>query len=125
MDELLSTKWHILQSGATLVSRPELFTRLDGAQESKLTLISTPAGFGKTTRIGQWAARNQVPITWLSLDEEDNDCLWQDCESPDSQSNYACGEPSAASSPGKDRSAHAALVAFSTSSQNHPPTHGH
>ena len=39
----------------------------------KLTLISAPAGFGKTTLVGEWLSGCEVPAAWLSLDEEDND----------------------------------------------------
>jgi LuxR family maltose regulon positive regulatory protein len=40
-----------------------------------LTLIAAPAGFGKTTLIGQWRAGpgHQFPLAWLSLDDDDND----------------------------------------------------
>lgn len=40
----------------------------------KLTLIAAPAGFGKTTLLSDWVARNQRPAAWVSLDENDNDC---------------------------------------------------
>ncbi|MHB1415961.1 MAG: LuxR C-terminal-related transcriptional regulator [Chloroflexota bacterium] len=39
----------------------------------KLTLISAPAGFGKTTLIGEWVASCERPVAWISLDEGDND----------------------------------------------------
>ena len=39
----------------------------------KLTLISAPAGFGKTTLVSEWLASCQQPAAWLSLDEGDND----------------------------------------------------
>jgi len=39
----------------------------------KLTLISAPAGFGKTTLVSEWIAQCGRPIAWLSLDEGDND----------------------------------------------------
>jgi LuxR family transcriptional regulator, maltose regulon positive regulatory protein len=58
----------------SLVSRERLYRLLDGGLERKLTLISAPAGFGKTTLISQWLAeRNTFPVAWLSLDEGDND----------------------------------------------------
>jgi LuxR family maltose regulon positive regulatory protein len=42
--------------------------------ERKLTLLTAPAGFGKTTLVSQWLAeRNTFPVAWLSLDEGDND----------------------------------------------------
>jgi LuxR family transcriptional regulator, maltose regulon positive regulatory protein len=39
----------------------------------KLTLVSAPAGFGKTTLLGEWIAGCERPVAWLSLDEGDND----------------------------------------------------
>ena len=39
----------------------------------KLTLISAPAGFGKTTLVSEWVAGCGRPVAWLSLDEGDND----------------------------------------------------
>jgi LuxR family maltose regulon positive regulatory protein len=43
------------------------------AKGSKLTLISAPAGFGKTTLVSEWITRCGRPVAWLSLDEGDND----------------------------------------------------
>ncbi len=39
----------------------------------RLTLISAPAGFGKTTLVSEWIASCGMPVAWLSLDEGDND----------------------------------------------------
>jgi LuxR family maltose regulon positive regulatory protein len=39
----------------------------------KLTLISAPAGFSKTTLLSEWVAGSGRPVAWLSLDEGDND----------------------------------------------------
>lgn len=49
--------------------------RLNLAQERsyKLTLVTAPAGYGKTTLLAQWAQASRHPVAWLSLDEEDND----------------------------------------------------
>jgi LuxR family maltose regulon positive regulatory protein len=59
---------------SSLVARPRLLARLDAALESKLTLLVAPAGFGKTTLIGQWLRERQVgPLAWVSLDSGDND----------------------------------------------------
>ncbi len=59
---------------SSLVRRDRLYRLLDGGLERKLTLISAPAGFGKTTLVSQWLAeRNTLPVAWLSLDEGDND----------------------------------------------------
>ena len=58
-----------------LVSRPRLIERLNAGPRSgrKLTLISAPAGFGKTTLLSEWAAGCRRPVAWLSLDKGDND----------------------------------------------------
>ena len=56
-----------------LVLRPGLVERLDTGLHRKLTLISAPAGFGKTTLVSAWAAGSDRQVAWLSLDERDND----------------------------------------------------
>jgi len=56
-----------------LVPRPRLIERLNAGLQRKLTLISAPAGFGKTTLLSEWASSCRHPIAWLSLDEGDND----------------------------------------------------
>jgi LuxR family maltose regulon positive regulatory protein len=50
-----------------------LLERLNTGLQRKLTLISAPAGFGKTTLLSECAARCGRPVAWLSLDEGDND----------------------------------------------------
>ena len=56
-----------------MVARPRLIERLNEGKRHKLTLISAPAGFGKTTLVSEWAAGCERPTAWLSLDEGDND----------------------------------------------------
>ncbi len=70
---LLSTKLYLPAPRPDLVPRPRLFERLDAGTRGKLTLVSAPAGFGKTTLVSEWASRCAIPVTWLSLDEGDND----------------------------------------------------
>jgi LuxR family maltose regulon positive regulatory protein len=75
---LLQTKLHIPPARPELVSRPRLIERLNEGQNSKLILISAPAGFGKTTLLAEWVrslseAGTTDGIAWLSLDEDDND----------------------------------------------------
>jgi LuxR family maltose regulon positive regulatory protein len=57
------------------VQRPRLIQLLkEGpASKRKLTLISAPAGFGKTTLVVEWLTQTNLPAAWLSLDEADND----------------------------------------------------
>jgi len=73
--QVLATKLFIPPSRPNLVSRPNLTERLNAGLigGSKLTLISAPAGFGKTTLISEWITRSKRPAVWLSLDEGDND----------------------------------------------------
>lgn len=76
---ILATKLYIPPPRPKVVLRPHLLERLneDLRQNQglgrKLTLISAPAGFGKTTLISEWVAGLEQPATWLSLDEGDND----------------------------------------------------
>jgi LuxR family maltose regulon positive regulatory protein len=83
---LLQTKLHIplvrpdpaTGLRARLVSRPRLIGRLNVGLHCKLTLISAPAGFGKTTLVAEWVRNLSEAgmvdgIAWLSLDEDDND----------------------------------------------------
>ena len=58
-----------------LVSRVRLTARLAAGLNSPLTLISAPAGFGKTTLISEWQAGvgRDDPLAWLSLEDDDND----------------------------------------------------
>ena len=72
---LLTTKLYIPPVRPNLVSRPRLIERLNAGLHRKLTLISAPAGFGKTTLLSEWAAGcgPRTRVAWLSLDEGDND----------------------------------------------------
>ena len=58
---------------AQLVPRSHLVERLQQGAERALTLVSAPAGFGKTTLLAQWLAQSGMPVAWLSLEAEDND----------------------------------------------------
>jgi ATP/maltotriose-dependent transcriptional regulator MalT len=60
-------------SRPNVVLRPRLSERLNEGLHRKLTLISAPAGFGKTTLLSEWVASCQRSVAWLSLDEGDND----------------------------------------------------
>jgi LuxR family maltose regulon positive regulatory protein len=92
---LLIAKLHPPHLPAALVARPDVMARLDAGMAYKLTLLSTPAGFGKTTAVSQWLAARTAPIAltepqipaeatphpttfyqdtaWVALDEGDND----------------------------------------------------
>jgi LuxR family maltose regulon positive regulatory protein len=73
---LLETKLYVPKARRELVARPRLSERLGRGAESKLTLISAPAGFGKTTLLGDWLETRpatESSSAWLSLDQSDND----------------------------------------------------
>ena len=69
---ILETKLHTPLSRTNLVARPNLINRLNEGLGRKLTLVSAPAGYGKTTIISRWASLSDYPFAWLSLDENDN-----------------------------------------------------
>ncbi|MCQ3980066.1 MAG: helix-turn-helix transcriptional regulator, partial [Anaerolineae bacterium] len=71
-DTLLATKLHPPPLRRDFVPRQRLTVKLNHILESKLTLITAPAGFGKTTLIREWVEPYGHPIAWLSLDERDN-----------------------------------------------------
>jgi LuxR family maltose regulon positive regulatory protein len=70
---LLKSKLSIPSINNGQVSRPRLIERLNYGLESKLTLISAPAGYGKTTLLSSWAASCGLPVAWFTLDSGDND----------------------------------------------------
>ncbi len=72
---LLATKLRQPRVRASIVARSRLTERLNAGLSRALTLISAPAGFGKTTLLSEWlaGAAQTVPAAWLSLDEDDND----------------------------------------------------
>ena len=73
MVQLLATKFFIPSIRRVLVPRARLIARLNDGLYGKLTLISAPAGFGKTTLVSEWIASCGKPIAWLSIDEGDNE----------------------------------------------------
>ncbi|WP_203935036.1 LuxR C-terminal-related transcriptional regulator [Virgisporangium ochraceum] len=77
---VLTTKLFAPARRTRLVGRPRVHERLDATLETghRLTLVSAPAGFGKTTALGDWLTglsqrHGHVGFGWLSLDEGDND----------------------------------------------------
>ena len=70
---ILATKLYITPPRPEAVFRSRLIERLNRGLHRRLTLISAPAGFGKTTLMSEWVTGCQQPVAWLSLDEEDND----------------------------------------------------
>src|SRR5438105_9958533 len=77
-EQLLSTKFFVPSFSSALVPRPRLTRLLDEGIGCPLTLVSAPAGFGKTTLLSAWvhAREEDYPrVAWVSLDEGDNDLL--------------------------------------------------
>jgi len=72
---LLETKLYVPSPPTTLVTRPRLVERLSKGIKCKLVLISAPAGFGKTTLLSEWIQKNEMPVSWFSIDKSDNDPL--------------------------------------------------
>jgi LuxR family maltose regulon positive regulatory protein len=70
---ILATKLYLPRLRPNVVSRPHLIERLSAGLHRKLTLISAPAGFGKTTLVSAWVQESERATAWLSLDEGDND----------------------------------------------------
>ncbi|MGD9100740.1 MAG: LuxR C-terminal-related transcriptional regulator [Anaerolineae bacterium] len=70
---LLTTKFYVPPLRPGFVSRPRLIELLQAGLARKLTLVSAPAGFGKTTLINEWISASERPVAWISLDQGDND----------------------------------------------------
>jgi len=70
---ILATKLYVPPPQPRAVLRPRLVERLNEGLHRKLTLVSAPAGFGKTTLLSGWVAGCERPTAWLSLDEGDSD----------------------------------------------------
>lgn len=56
-----------------VILRPRLIERLNEGLDRKLTLVSAPVGFGKTTLVSEWVTGCGRPVAWMSLDEGDNE----------------------------------------------------
>ena len=61
-ESLISTKLLIPPLRRTVIQRPPLMALLDAGSEVPLTLVSAPAGFGKTTLLAAWARRGRMPL---------------------------------------------------------------
>ena len=69
---LLATKLFVPRPRPDLVPRPRLIARLDaGLDAGRCSLLSAPAGAGKTSLLAAWLAQVDRPVAWLTLDERD------------------------------------------------------
>lgn len=73
MQSLLKTKLFIVRPQPRIVRREQAGKLIDRLPQHRLTLLSAPPGFGKTTLIGAWIERTNFPTAWVSLDSGDND----------------------------------------------------
>jgi LuxR family transcriptional regulator, maltose regulon positive regulatory protein len=71
-DLLLATKLHLPRPRPGLLARARLLERLDRGMARELTLVCAPAGFGKTSLLGDWARHARRTVAWLSLDAGDD-----------------------------------------------------
>jgi LuxR family transcriptional regulator, maltose regulon positive regulatory protein len=74
---ILTTKLYLPKPRPDHIPRPRLIEKLNSGSSRKLTLISAPAGFGKSTLLSAWIHQleNRNQIAWLSLDQGDNDLV--------------------------------------------------
>ncbi len=77
---LLATKFFIPPLREGRISRPRLVERLASCLSHRLTLVSAPAGFGKSSALAEWVQHTTAPrsatgpaVAWLSVDAADND----------------------------------------------------
>jgi LuxR family transcriptional regulator, maltose regulon positive regulatory protein len=70
---LLKTKLMLPTPRATTIARPPLIQLLDRAVQGKLTVLTAPPGFGKTTLLSSWARHTAHDVAWVALDPRDND----------------------------------------------------
>ncbi|HEX2742428.1 MAG TPA: hypothetical protein VHM69_18455, partial [Rubrobacter sp.] len=71
--QILRAKLYVPRARLDNVARPRLYERLDEGVRRELTVVSAPAGFGKTTLLADWSRRGELPVAWVSLDERDDD----------------------------------------------------
>jgi LuxR family transcriptional regulator, maltose regulon positive regulatory protein len=70
---ILRTKLHIPHAHSAMVERPALMQSLDQGKKTRLTMITAPAGYGKTTALTEWLKNCDMLVAWVSLDKSDND----------------------------------------------------
>ena len=73
LESIRITKLHRPQATQYTISRARLLAQFEGWRQWPLTLVSAPAGYGKSTAVSQWLESCGCPNAWLSLDESDNE----------------------------------------------------
>jgi LuxR family transcriptional regulator, maltose regulon positive regulatory protein len=71
--QILRAKLYVPRGRPGAVTRSRLYERLDEGVRRDLTVVSAPAGFGKTTLLADWSRQSGLPVAWVSLDERDDD----------------------------------------------------
>ena len=71
--DVVESKLHVPVLRPGVVSRTALVNRLRVTTDSPVVAVTAPAGYGKTTLLAQWAARDKRAFAWVSIDERDND----------------------------------------------------
>ncbi|MCP4397290.1 MAG: hypothetical protein GY801_08340 [bacterium] len=66
---IIRTKLHRPQLTRDLVPRRQLLEQLELCRQRSLTLVSAPAGYGKSTLVSHWLELSDCPCAWISLDE--------------------------------------------------------
>ncbi|MCK4791594.1 MAG: response regulator, partial [Desulfobacteraceae bacterium] len=72
-EPILRTKLHRPPVTADIIPRARLVKQLEEGRTRAMTLISAPAGYGKTILASQWLEACQYPSAWVSLDQSDDD----------------------------------------------------
>lgn len=72
---ILATKLFVPHSSGVLIDRPRLVEGLLRALECKVTVVSAPPGYGKSSLLSEWVNQLQVPVGWLSMESTDNDVI--------------------------------------------------
>jgi LuxR family maltose regulon positive regulatory protein len=72
-EQLIRTKFFIPRITGNHVLRESLIRKLNAVPEFNFTLVSAPAGYGKSTLVSSWIKQQSIPATWLSLDANDNE----------------------------------------------------
>jgi LuxR family transcriptional regulator, maltose regulon positive regulatory protein len=70
---IIQTKLMIPSVRSIYISRPQLYKKLDQGLNKRLTFITAPSGYGKTSALSEWVKRMETSAAWVTFDEKDND----------------------------------------------------